>query len=84
VDPAFATASRPAFDAGGGYGGAQVIAALSKRYLEFWVGAFVKLDSLHGAAFADSPLVKDKQGVAAGFSIAWIFSESKTKVEVTR
>jgi outer membrane scaffolding protein for murein synthesis (MipA/OmpV family) len=84
VEPAFATAARPAFSAGGGYGGVQMIAALSKRYREFWVGAFVKLDSLHGAAFADSPLVTDKQGVAAGFSIAWILGESKTRVEVVR
>ena len=82
VEPAFATAARPAYSAGGGYGGVQMIAALSKRYREFWVGAFVKWDSLHGAAFADSPLVKDKQGVAAGFSIAWILGESKTRVEV--
>lgn len=84
VEPAFATAARPAYAAGGGYGGVQMIAALSKRYRKFWVGAFVKGDSLHGAAFADSPLVKDKQGVAAGFSIAWIFGESKTWVEVPR
>lgn len=84
VDPAFATPARPAFSAGGGYGGVQMIAALSKRYREFWVGAFVKFDSLQSAAFADSPLVKDKQGVAAGFSIAWILGESKTRVEVAR
>jgi outer membrane scaffolding protein for murein synthesis (MipA/OmpV family) len=84
VEPAFATAARPAYSAGGGYGGVQMIAALSKRYREFWVGAFVKWDSLHGAAFADSPLVKDKQGMAAGFSIAWILGESKTRVEATR
>ena len=84
VAPAFATAARPAYSASGGYGGVQVIAALSKRYREFWVGAFVKWDSVHGAAFADSPLVRDKQGVAAGFSIAWILGVSKTKVEVPR
>ncbi len=82
VEPAFATAARPAYSAGGGYGGVQMIAALSKRYREFWVGAFVKWDDLHGATFADSPLVKDKQGMAAGFSIAWILGESKTRVEM--
>ena len=81
VEPAFATAARPAYNAGKGYGGVQMIAALSKRYPKFWIGAFVKWDSLRGAAFADSPLVKDKQGVAAGFSIAWILGESKTRVE---
>lgn len=84
VAPAFATATRPAYSASGGYGGVQVIAALSKRYREFWVGAFVKWDSVHGAAFADSPLVRDKQGMAAGFSIAWILGVSKTRVEAPR
>jgi outer membrane scaffolding protein for murein synthesis (MipA/OmpV family) len=84
VEPAFATAARPAYSAGGGYGGVQMIAALSKRYREFWVGAFVKWDSVQGAAFADSPLVKDKQGVAAGFSIAWVLGESKTRVEAAQ
>ena len=82
VEPDFATAARPAYNASGGYGGIQMIAALSKRYREFWIGAFVKWDSVHGAVFANSPLVKDKQGVAAGLSIAWIFGESKTRVEV--
>lgn len=84
VAPAYATAARPAYSARGGYGGVQMIAALSKRYREFWVGAFVKWDYLHGAVFADSPLVKDKQGVAAGFSLAWILGESKTRVEAVR
>jgi outer membrane protein len=84
VEPSFATASRPAYSAGGGYAGTQFIAALSKRYRQFWVGGFVKWDTLSGAAFADSPLVKDKQGVAAGFSIAWILGESKTRVETNR
>jgi len=84
VEAPFATANRPAYGAGGGYAGTQFIAALSKRYRQFWVGGFVKWDTLSGAAFADSPLVKDKQSVAAGFSIAWILGESKTRVETTR
>ena len=84
VEPAFVTANRPAYGAGGGYAGTQLIAALSKRFQQFWVGGFVKWDTLNGAAFADSPLVKDKQGLAAGFSIAWVLGESKTRVETTR
>ena len=84
VEQPFATANRPAYGAGGGYAGTQLIAALSKRYRQFWVGGFVKWDTLNGAAFADSPLVKDKQGVSAGFSIAWVLGESKTRVETKR
>jgi len=84
VEPPYATATRPAYSAGGGYAGIQLIAALSKRYREFWVGGFLKWDTLNGAVFADSPLVRDKQGVAAGFSVAWIFGKSKTLVETAR
>lgn len=84
VAPAFATAARPAYTPGGGYAGTQFIAALSKRYREFWIGGFIKWDTLHGAAFDDSPLVKDRQGFAAGFSIAWVLGESKKMVEATR
>jgi outer membrane protein len=84
VAPAFATAARPAYSPGGGYAGTQLIGALSKRYREFWVGGFVKWDTLHGAAFEDSPLVKDRLGFAAGFSIAWVLGESKKMVEGTR
>jgi len=83
VEPSFATANRPAYSAGGGYAGTQLIAALSKRYREFWVGGFVKWDTLNRAAFADSPLVKDRQSFAAGFAVAWILRESKIRVETT-
>ena len=84
VEPAFATATRPAYTPGGGYAGTQAIVALSKRYKDFWVGGFAKWDTVHGAAFDDSPLVRDKHGFAAGISVAWIIGESKRMVEATR
>ena len=84
VDPAFATATRPAYSPDGGYAGAQAIAALSKRYRTFWVGGFAKVDTVHGAAFDGSPLVKEKLGFSVGVSIAWVLGESKRMVEVTK
>lgn len=81
VDPLFATPTRPAYHGRGGYAGTQVIGALSKRFPNFWVGGFVKYDHLNGAAFDDSPLLKSKHGFAAGVGIAWVFAESKTRVE---
>ena len=84
VDPAFATTDRPAYTASGGYGGSQAVVALSKRFPQFWVGGFVKWDTLSGAAFADSPLVKTRQSATAGFAISWIFDVSKTLVEAER
>ena len=84
VDAAYATATRPAYRARGGYAGTQFISALSKRFPHYWVGGFVKWDSLHGAVFEDSPLLKRKQNFSAGFAVSWIFSESKTQVQEER
>jgi outer membrane protein len=81
VPPQFATASRPAFDAEGGYAGSQFLMSLSKRFPKFWLGAFARWDSLKGAAFVDSPLVNSEQAFAAGIGIAWVLGESSTRVE---
>jgi outer membrane scaffolding protein for murein synthesis (MipA/OmpV family) len=80
VSPAYATASRPAYESGGGYGGTQFIGALSKRYPRYWVGAFVRYDTLKGAVFEDSPLVRRDSAWAAGFGIAWMLGESSQRV----
>ena len=81
VNPAYATATRPTYTARGGYAGSQFISALSKRFPRYWVGGFVKWDTLHGAIFEDSPLIKRKQNFTAGFAVSWIFAESKTQVQ---
>ena len=84
VAPAFATSGRPEYNPAGGYAGSQVITALSKRFPGYWLGAFARWDTLNGAVFAESPLVKTRQYFAAGFAVAWIIGESKTLVEATR
>ena len=81
VDPMFIDTDRPAYDPGGGFGGINLIAAVSKRFPDFWVGAFAKWDSIAGAVFADSPLVKARSNYSGGFAIAWILGASSTKVE---
>jgi len=80
VDPAYATATRPTYSAREGYAGAQLTASLSKRYRNFWVGGFVRADTLRGAVFENSPLVKDQQYIAVGVAMAWILGTSKTTV----
>ncbi len=81
VAPQFARPGRPAFNADSGYAGSQFIAALSKRYSRYWIGGFVKWDSLSNASFEDSPLVKDRSFFTAGFAISRTFKVSKTLVE---
>jgi outer membrane protein len=81
VTPQFATPERPAFQASGGYSGTQVLAALSKRYPSFWVGAYMRHDSLAGAAFEASPLVRTRNYWSGGFGIAWMIRQSTRLVE---
>ena len=78
----YATLARPAYQAAGGYAGTQAIASLSKRYPRFWVGAYLRYDTLAGAAFVDSPLVQRRSYWSAGFGISWMIGRSKTLVEV--
>lgn len=81
IDDQYARADRPAYTAHGGYAGSQFVVAMTKRFPTFWTSGFVKLDTLHGAAFEGSPLVKSKQFATVGFAITWIFAESSTRVE---
>ena len=82
VAPPYATASRPTYQATGGYAGTQMITALSKRFPNYWVGAYVRADSLLGAAFASSPLVQRNSYWSAGFGVAWMIHTSAQMVEV--
>jgi MipA family protein len=82
VAPQYETASRPAYEASGGYAGTQFISALSKRFPKFWVGAYARYDTLAGAAFADSPLVQRKSYLSGGIGISWIISKSSQMVDV--
>lgn len=77
----YATPERPAFDARGGYSGGEVISALSKRFANYWVGAYIRYDTLQGAAFADSPLVKQRYYLAGGIGMAWMIRQSTHMVE---
>jgi outer membrane scaffolding protein for murein synthesis (MipA/OmpV family) len=81
VPARFATPSRPEYHADGGYSGMHVLAALSKRFPKYWVGAFLRYDWLGGAEFEDSPLVRTKHYVAGGFGVAWMIGESKRHVQ---
>ncbi len=82
VAPPYATDTRPAYEASGGYAGTQAITALSKRWPRYWVGAYLRYDTLSGAAFADSPLVQRNSYWSAGFGFAWMIHRSAQMVEV--
>ena len=76
VDPQYATATRPAYLASGGYSGTQALATLSRRFNRVWMGGFIRYDNLSGAKFENSPLLETDHSLMAGIAIAWIFKQS--------
>lgn len=81
VSSSQALPDRPAYDAKGGYSGAQLTMTLSKRYRRHWVGGFLRYDNLTGSVFDESPLVRDRNAVSAGVAVSWIFGKSSQLVE---
>ncbi len=82
VSPEQATASRPAYEARGGRAGWQVLVATSRRFENFWVGGFLRHDTLGNASFVDSPLVQRRHTWTGGLGVAWVFARSSRMVDV--
>ncbi len=78
----WATASRPAYSAEGGFGGLRYTLGASRRLGNTWVGAFVRADSLSGAQFVGSPLVRQRHTVSAGLALSWVLATSDARVSV--
>jgi MipA family protein len=81
VAPVYATGTRPAYDARGGYSGSRVTLTLSKRFQRIWIGSFARYDHLSGATFEDSPLVRSDRAFMAGISVVWVLAESEQLVD---
>jgi len=81
VPPAFATPSRPAYAADGGfnwsYAHVSIRRALAPRW---WLNAFVSLKHLGGGTISGSPLVSRQTWVGGGIAITWVFAQSKKVV----
>lgn len=80
VAPAYASAARPAYRARAGAAGWQLTGAMTRRLGDLWLGAYVRADRLDGAVFLDSPLVRQRDSLAVGFAIAWVFAHSSARV----
>jgi outer membrane scaffolding protein for murein synthesis (MipA/OmpV family) len=82
VDEQFATPERPAFSAKGGYSGAALAVSLTRRFQKIWLGGFARYENLKGVAFESSPLMRRDYAFTAGIAFAYVFAESKNRVEV--
>lgn len=84
VAPADATATRSAYRARGGRAGWQGTLGASRREGALWYGAFVRADSLDGAVFEASPLVRRRHGLSFGVGASWVFAASGVRVSEAR
>ncbi len=75
VKPTEANVLRPEYTAKSGYSGVRTDFTFSKRIKNFWLGGFVRFDSLDGSIIDDSPLVTETESWMAGISIAWVIGE---------
>lgn len=82
VLPGQATAARPEYHAAGGYSGSRITLTAQKRYGDWWIGGFARLDNLNGAVFEDSPLVRENYYYAAGLAVSRLLATSRENVEV--
>jgi MipA family protein len=84
VPEAFVTAERPAYAAPAGYGGWGLTAAASRRLGDWWLAAYTRVDSVAGARFVSSPLVKQRENFSVGFAISYIFKASEQRAPERR
>ena len=80
VSRAFATAARPVYRPSGGYAGTEAIVSTTRRFPKFWVFVFLRYDTLSGATFAASPLVRSRHYVFGGIGFAWMIAASDRMV----
>jgi outer membrane scaffolding protein for murein synthesis (MipA/OmpV family) len=71
-----ATPERPAYQPGGGRAGGYLQGVATRRFGPWWVGGFVRWDTLRGATFIDSPLVRQRENWSAGIALAYVFATS--------
>ena len=81
VVPAFARPGRPAYAARGGYNGSGMGLFADLRPTRHWhLRAGLNYRSVHGAAFEDSPLVVELNGVTVFLTLARSFLRSERRV----
>jgi outer membrane scaffolding protein for murein synthesis (MipA/OmpV family) len=85
VEPQYARAGRPAYDARAGYLGATLaFTAFRQVTRSFTVFVGVDLDNYDGAANVDSPLLRTRNDLGAAVGFAWSIGQSKQQVNSAR
>ncbi|MFT5226059.1 MAG: outer membrane protein [Polaribacter sp.] len=75
VGAADENANRATYNAKGGFSGIRSDFTYTKRFGDFWIGGFIRHDSLNNSVIEDSPLVTQTSHWLAGVVFSWIFRE---------
>ena len=81
VAPQYAVPGRPAYQAPGGYAGRRRWCRSRGAIRPTGSGAYLRHDSLAGASFEASPLVKRDSYWTGGIAIVWMIGKSRRLVE---
>jgi MipA family protein len=84
VPDTFVTVDRAAYRAKSGYGGWGLTVAGSRRLGDWWLAAYSRVDSVDGATFVSSPLVKQRANFSVGFAVSYIFKTSEQRAPERR
>jgi outer membrane scaffolding protein for murein synthesis (MipA/OmpV family) len=85
VDPQYARAGRPAYEARAGYLGATLaLTAFRQVTRSFTVFVGLDVDDYDGAANVDSPLLRTRNDLGAAVGFAWSIGQSKQEVNSAR
>ncbi len=85
VEPQYARADRPAYDARAGYLGTTLtLSAFRQVTRSFTVFVGLDLDNYAGAANVDSPLLRTRNDLGAAVGFAWSIGQSKQMVNSAR
>ena len=75
VSQADATASRPTYNADGGFSGIRSDFTYTKRFGDYRIGGFIRYDSLKNSVIEASPLVTETSTWLTGIVFSWVFRE---------
>lgn len=77
VDPAYATATRPAYQAEAGYSGLFLDLVLNWRRGDWFFFGFLRYQNLDGTVFENSPLVETTGYVAVGVGFSYVIGGNR-------
>lgn len=77
VDPAFATAERPAFQAEEGISAYTFSTGLGWRRQQWWIGGFIRYSDFSDSVVRESPLIRDRRQASFGLSAAYILGQKR-------